>query len=348
MIILSLHLAVLHGQTDTICFNDTILYEVPASVNSGYTWNISGGTIIYSSENMDSVIVVWNESEGLHSVEVTKQSDTYCTGDPEILEVFVYKPSINLGQDLKICKGNTEKIVIDTGYDKYLWNNEPGTNEFIASSGGIVTLEVKDKYGCWSKDNITVTEDKNPAPVADFTINPIDAGIYEELFFYNNSSNATKYLWNFGDGESSELYQPNHSYSTTGNYDVSLWVWSESGCSDSLIVPNAVAITDDCRMIFPNGFMPDKNGPSGGYYNPVQREDNNTIFHPLHRNVDKYELKIYNRWGELIFISRDINIGWDGYYKGKLAPQDTYLYTVRSKCISGKIISTTGSVTLIY
>jgi hypothetical protein len=50
----------------------------------------------------------------------------------------------------------------------------------------------------------------------------------------------------------------------------------------------------------------------------------------------------------MVFKSRDIDIGWDGYYKGKLAPQDTYLYIVKSKCISGKEISTTGSITLIY
>jgi gliding motility-associated-like protein len=501
MIILSLHLSVLKGQTDTICFNDTILYEVTASKNSKYYWNVSGGTIIYTSEIMDSVIVVWNE-EGLHFVEVTKQSDNYCTSEPEEQEVFVYKPSIDLGQDIKICEGSSEIIVFDPCYEEYWWNNKPGTNEFIVNSNGVVTLEVKDKYGCWSKDNVTVIESKNPipdfmvhidsvnrsvsllnltdslwlyhwdfgngsysdeynpgshsysdfgtyeisltaqtngcsgiilkevsfpeplisdfeavykgcapsevtfinhstgadtyfwdfgngessvyenpktvyenpgiyevslyaknnkaleisksiiivnqTPTANFDFSLAEPASFEEIYFFNRSSNATKYLWDFGDGEFSELYEPTHSYSSIGEYDIILWAWSENGCSDSLLVRNAITVTQDCQIIFPNGFIPDKYGPSGGYYNPSKKEENNKIFHPLHKNINEYELRIYNRWGEMVFKSRDIDIGWDGYYKGKLAPQDTYLYIVKSKCISGKEISTTGSITLIY
>jgi hypothetical protein len=50
----------------------------------------------------------------------------------------------------------------------------------------------------------------------------------------------------------------------------------------------------------------------------------------------------------LIFSSLNINQGWDGYYKGKLAPQDTYIYHVKATCLSGEEIKATGSVTLIY
>jgi gliding motility-associated-like protein len=502
MIILSLPLAVINGQTDTLCFNDTILYTLSSPGSSVYNWNVQGGLIIGSSENKDSVTVVWNISEGLHTVEVTKLSDTYCTSEPKVLKVFVYKPTVDLGMDVAICEGSSEIIKVDNGYDEYLWNNQPGTNEFTVSSGGVVSLQVKDKYGCWAQDNITVIENVNPAPdftmivdtvnrsvsltnlsdslwqyhwdfgdgaqsdeynpgshsysgsgkydislteytngcsgvlvkevnftdnlvsafeslykgcapatvtfvnhstgadaylwdfgngdtsvdenpvttyekpgiyevsltaskdkteeisksiitvnkgpEANFDFSPAGAEISEEINFFNQSSNAVRYVWNFGDGEFSDLYEPVHSYSSTGNYDVSLKVWSETGCSDSLVVKDAITVANNCRLIFPNGFVANKNGPTGGYYNPAQTDDNNEIFHPVYRDIDEYELKIYNRWGILIFVSRDINIGWDGYYKGKLAPQDTYLYTVKAKCLSGKEISTTGGITLIY
>ncbi len=348
MIILSSYGTVLKGQVDTICFNDTILYEVAVSDNSDYNWNVSGGSIIYSSENKDSVIVVWNQREGLNSVEVMKESENYCPSKPELLEVFVYKPVINLGDDLNMCEGVSEKIVTDPGYVSYWWNNQPGTNEFIVREEGVVTLEVEDKYGCWSKDEVIVTKSSDLLPEADFYISASEATIYEEIFYYNRSENAVRFLWDFGDGESSELFEPTHKYSAAGIYDISLWVWSEKGCADSLLAYNAITVTQDCRLIFPNGFIPDKSGPSGGYYNPAQNEENNKIFHPLSRNIDVYELRIYNRWGELVFVSKDVTIGWDGYYKGKLAPQDTYLYTVRSRCTSGEEIQTTGSVTLIY
>jgi gliding motility-associated-like protein len=499
---MSLHLTALKGQTDTVCFNDTILYEITDAKGSEYNWNVPGGTIIYSSENMDSVIVVWNKDEGLYFIEVTKQSASYCPGTPKVLEVFVYKPLIDLGPDVSICEGSNEIIVFNPGYEEYWWNNKPGTNEFIVNSNGIVTLEVKDKYGCWSKDQVNVIENKNPAPdfmaqidsvnisvslfnlsdslwqyhwdfgdgthsdeynpgshgfpdfgtyeisltarsngcsgvilkevsfleplISDFEAiykgcapaevtfinhstgadtyswefgngtssveeNPVTVyeypGIYEvslyarkneaisisksiitvspaptanfdisntepvsfeEIYFFNTSSNAVKYSWDFGDGESSGLYEPAHGYSSIGVYDVSLRVWSENGCSDSLLVPEAINVIQDCQLLFPSGFIPGKDGPSGGYYNPSRKEDDNTIFHPLYKNIDEYELRIYNRWGEMVFMTKDIDIGWDGYYKGKLAPQDTYLYIVKSRCVSGKEISTTGSITLIY
>jgi len=502
MIILALHWAALTGQTDTICFNDTILYEISGPESSEYNWIISGGSIIYSSTHKDSVIVVWNESVGSHSLEVTELAESNCTSEPEVLDVFVYKPSVNLGEDMEICKGSSEIIVLESDYEEYIWNNQPGTNEFIVSTEGIIILEVKDKYGCWASDSITVTENENPepdfivnvdtlnrsvslfnltdstwqyywdfgdgtwsedynpgihyysdfgtyeitliasangcsgmfskevsiiepltsdfmavfegcapveitfinlstgaetyywdfgngnssneenpktiysepgiydvslyakkdtvvkisektitvneAPVADFDVNPSETNLFEEISFLNMSSNAISYLWDFGDGESSESYEPTHSYSSKGVYDVTLSVWSESGCFDSLLVNNAITITQDCRILFPTGFIPNKNGPSGGYYNPVQKADNNEIFHPIYEDIDEYEIRIYNRWGELVFVSRNIDIGWDGYYKGKLAPQDTYIYEAKSRCSSGKEISTVGSVTLIY
>jgi gliding motility-associated-like protein len=502
MIMLSLHGAVLTGQADTICFNDTILYAIPGTENSAYNWIISGGTIIYYSTRKDSVIVVWNESTGLHSVEVTERNENYCTSEPEVLEVFVYKPSVNLGGDVEICEGSSEVLVVEPDYEEYFWNNQPGTNEFVVSTAGIISLEVIDKYGCRATDNLTVTVNENPepdfivdidtlnrsvsafnlsdstwqyqwnfgdstfsddynpgihyyssygsyeitlnasangcsgmtsvvvnitdpikadfmavyegcapvevafinlstgadtyywdfgngnsssdenpttiysepgiygvtlyakkdtairiskttitvneAPVADFEVNPAETNRFEEIQFINRSSNAVNYVWNFGDGESSELYEPTHSYASSGIYDVTLSVWSEAGCTDSLMINNAITITQDCRILFPTGFIPNKNGPSGGYYNPAQKVDNNEIFHPICEKIDEYELRIYNRWGELVFISRDIDIGWDGYYNGKLAPQDTYMYEAKSKCSSGEEIATIGSVTLIY
>ncbi len=502
LIILSLHWAALSGQTDTICFNDTILYEISGPESSEYSWIISGGSIIYSSINNDSVIVVWNKSVGWHSLEVTELNENNCTSDPEVLEMYVHEPSVDLGEDVEICEGSSEVLILESDYVEYLWNNQPGTNEFIVDTGGIIILEVKDKYGCWATDSIIVIENKNPepdfivdvdtldwsvfvfnlsdstwqylwdfgdgtysdeynpgihqysdygtyeitltasangcsgttsyevdisepltsdfiavyngcapveitftnlstgadtyywdfgngdssgnenpttlysepgiyevtlyaikdsievvsektivvseAPIAGFTVSPSEANAYQEINFINMSSNAVQYLWDFGDGEYSEIYEPIHIYSSHGVYDVTLSVWSEVGCFDSLLINNAITIIQDCRILFPTGFIPNKNGPSGGYYNPVQTIDNNEIFHPIYENIEEYELRIYNRWGELIFISRNIDIGWDGYYKGNLAPQDTYIYEAKAKCLTGEDISTVGSVTLIY
>ena len=502
MILLLLQSAVLKGQTDTLCFNDTILYNIPGPAGSEYDWQVSGGSIIYTSSNNDSVIVVWNESPGLHSLQVTQRNENGCTNDPQVLELFIYRPLIDLGGDIELCEGSGELLVMDPGYQEYLWNNQPGTNEFVVNTGGIITLEVKDSHGCWATDSITVTEMENPepeftisidtinrsvtvsnesdstwqfywefgdgivsvdynpgihvyseygtyfitltatagncsgavttevtftetitsdfialfegcapvevtfmnqstgaesyywdfgngnysdeenpgtiysepgtyevslhavngsdevisrktiiineAPIAGFTVSPSEANTYEDINFINMSSNAVQYAWDFGDGETSEQYEPVHSYSSDGLYDIILWVWSETGCKDSLMVNNAITITQSCRILFPNGFIPNKNGPGGGYYNPAQIIDNNEIFHPIYEDIVEYEIRIYNRWGELVFTSKDIEMGWDGYYKGKLASQDTYIFEAKSRCSTGQEISTVGSVSLIY
>jgi len=63
--------------------------------------------------------------------------------------------------------------------------------------------------------------------------------------------------------------------------------------------------------------------------------------------VVEYNLYIYNRWGELMFESKDVDVGWDGYYNGKLCPQDVYIWKVEGKFINGKTFEKTGDVTLL-
>jgi gliding motility-associated-like protein len=63
--------------------------------------------------------------------------------------------------------------------------------------------------------------------------------------------------------------------------------------------------------------------------------------------VKKYELSVYNRWGELLFESKDPKIGWDGYYRDKLCQQDIYVWKIKATSNAGKAIIKTGDVTLL-
>jgi len=346
MMFLALHFTCLHAQTDTVCFNDTILYRLPALDDSEYEWTIGGGSVIYSSYHRDSVIVVWNEATGLYSIEAVRVNQNLCASVPEKLEVFVEIPTLELGEDRTICQGSSNLIFAEPGFEEYLWNFQPGTNEYLITTEGMLTLEVLDKFGCRATDSIYISEES--VPVANFTLMPDETTLNTEVSFINRSAGAITFLWEFGDGETSELFEPVHSYTSGGEFDVSLSVWSESGCFDSLLLSNAVAVSQDCRILFPKGFIPDKNGPGDGFYDPSQRIDDNEIFHPIFENIDALEIKIYNRWGELVFMSSDPGKGWDGYYNGKLAQQDTYIYTAKARCVTGGEISSTGSVTLIY
>jgi gliding motility-associated-like protein len=88
---------------------------------------------------------------------------------------------------------------------------------------------------------------------------------------------------------------------------------------------------------FPNTFTPNKNGL-------------NDFFTGKGTDITYFDLMIFNRWGELIFETEKLDEGWDGFYKGRLAEQDVYVWKVKYKtfCSHNKIISKIGHVTLLH
>jgi len=153
------------------------------------------------------------------------------------------------------------------------------------------------------------------------------------------------YLWDFGDGVFSTLAEPDYRYERPGSYDVTLTAFSEDGCADSLVIRDA--FTDKGMYIrFPNAFMPNRGGPTGGYYNRLTDEANQ-VFHPVTSGIATYELRIYSKAGLLVFGSDDPEMGWDGYYKGQLCSPGVYLWKVRGTFRNGQPIIMAGDVTLL-
>jgi hypothetical protein len=185
-----------------------------------------------------------------------------------------------------------------------------------------------------------------PKPSARFELSPDKAVIPEdEIRFQNYSAAAVRYLWSFGDGNTSEQFEPVHSYQKYGNYDVSLTVFSEKGCSDSLAVLNAF-FGSAYYIEFPNAFIPNTGGPSGGVYSS-RIDESAQVFHPSSSGVSDYHLKIFSKPGVLIFETNDINVGWDGYYKGQLSNSGVYIWKVRGNFSNGEPFTKMGDVTLL-
>ena len=180
--------------------------------------------------------------------------------------------------------------------------------------------------------------------------------------FFNYSRDATYYAWNFGDineewtngalAESpeniSEEFEPSHIYEFVGSKDVLLVGWNEF-CKDTLFKKDAVYVSPAGALLFPNVFRPNPGGGSGGYYDPNNPTTVNTIFFPgVIDQVLEYDLYIYNRWGEMIFHSQEVNHGWDGYVKERLAKQGVYIWKVKGKYTNGKNFVEEGDVTLLH
>lgn len=207
-----------------------------------------------------------------------------------------------------------------------------------------VVLEVIGQDGTTSTSSSVISV--FPKPSARFEITPDKVTIpEEEVRFQNYSAAAVKYLWNFGDGITSGQFEPYHRYDKYGNYNVSLKVYSENGCSDSLTVLNAFS-GSAYYIEFPNAFIPNTGGPSGGVYSS-KSDESAQVFHPSFSGISEYHLKIFSKLGVLIFETNDINIGWDGYFKGQLNDPGVYIWKVRGNFNNGEPFTKMGDVTLL-
>ncbi len=185
-----------------------------------------------------------------------------------------------------------------------------------------------------------------PRPVARFEVSEGNPYIPdEEVRFYNYSQNTVKWEWDFGDGDTSDEFEPSHFYDKPGSYSVKLKVFSEFGCADSMIITNAFA-DNSCYINFPNVFVPNEGGPTGGFYSS-RTDMQEEVFHPVWSGITSYNLRIFSKRGVLIFETNDIDIGWDGYYKGQKVEPGVYVWKVRGTFKNGEPFVKGGDVTVL-
>lgn len=167
----------------------------------------------------------------------------------------------------------------------------------------------------------------DPLPDAAFTQSSYTITDLENtIHFTNLSAGASAYNWYFGDGTPmSQVVDPIHTYNfdENGTYQVMLVAFSPAGCSDTAY--SSFQFAEELVFWVPNSFTPD-----GNEYNQVFLPIFSSGYDPYN-----YNLSIYNRWGELIFESNDMTIGWDGTYvsSGKIheSQDDVYTWKIRYK-----------------
>ncbi|MDD3875114.1 MAG: PKD domain-containing protein [Bacteroidales bacterium] len=138
-----------------------------------------------------------------------------------------------------------------------------------------------------------------PAPVADFSFSPNPAYTGSNVSFSNTSTNATTYLWYFGDGGTDTELNPTYNYSVAGTYTIELYVQNNHNCTDS--TSQEIIVEENVTFYVPNAFTPNGNNINDRF-GPVGIGINNETF----------EMYIFDRWGGLQFHSNDINNFWNG------------------------------------
>jgi gliding motility-associated-like protein len=211
-----------------------------------------------------------------------------------------------------------------------------------------VELTVTGPGGVSSKSQVVQAY---PSPKAYFEVTPAAVFVNDQKVRCFNLSQPpdNTYLWEFGDGDTSKLKEPYHKYMEEGTYDITLWAFSENGCTDKYVLSPAVEVTPAGEIRFSSVFTPNKEGPieidelpTGGI------EIDQFFFPPIREKVLKYKLQIFNRLGVLIFQSDNINKAWNGYYKGQLCPQGVYVWYVEAKFADGTPYKKVGNVTLLH
>ena len=176
-----------------------------------------------------------------------------------------------------------------------------------------VALTVTSGNGCVDSllmvDYITV----HPLPDAVFSTDPERVtNIIDPVFSLTDLStaNVVAWNWNFGNGQQSWEQNPVSAYSDTGSYVIELIVETPYGCFDT--VSYTVQVEPNFTFHIPNSFTPNGDGV-------------NDYFFGIGEYIKNYRMEIYDRWGELIFLSSNMEYSWDGRYKGKDVQQGQYV-----------------------
>lgn len=301
-----------------ICPGDTVVLTAPASVDGKYSWQPSGGV---SKHDIRSPFV----SPAVSSIYTVTYTDL--CGEP-VTDTFdvslsaVQKP--DLGNDTILC--GTDSLLLKPGgtYSAYRWHDGTANPFYTASADGFVWLEVLTEGGCMYGDTIHISFRE----AIELNLGADTAVCAASGFMLSGPEGMDAYLWN--DGSTGGSLPVNRS----GVYILTIRDSSFCPVSDTIRVTVDPGLFGK-ELYLPNAFSPDANGINETFPDPVPYSGN------------YYELKIFSRWGEMLFVSTTPEHTWNGSYRGSTVAAGVYLYMLSYTGCDGKGHSEYGTVTLL-
>jgi gliding motility-associated-like protein len=313
------------GNDVNICIGDTT--QLTATGGESYNW--TNGTFLD-----DNLIFNPNATPDttMEFIVTVTDSNTCVNMDSVIVSVFI----IETISDQSICLEDSVQLdVFGSIGNAYTWtpstylSNPNIANPYSTAQEDITYyVSVSDVQGCSDQDSVIITV--LSVPIASFTPE-IEAGCEGVVVkFTNTSIDGFSFDWLFGDGGTTTDESPTYAFPYGEDFTATLTVTNTNGCIDNSTFSGSALDFDDYFDIFiPNVFTPNGDGENDIFAVEVAGELN-----------DCSDLKIYNRWGQIIFISTGGNTKWDGYTNVGLAvPEGTYFFVVE---ING--IKKSGSV----
>lgn len=306
----------LHNDTIVIC--PGIEYELDA----GNYFNIYN----WSNGSTGSSIMVSEEGQ----YWVTASTKLGCVKSDTVY-IKVDHPKIDLGKDTGSC--NPGEIVLDAGpaFETYLWQDGSTSQTFIVQTTGQYIITGTNSFGCKASDTVEVFV-FDPAFSQNFTV---ATDLHPDISFFNQTEHAVSYLWDFGDGETSEVKNPVHHYNSVGEYIVVLQATSNDGCIETT---NSIVKIIPFKLFTPNAFRPDSE------------ISENRIFRPVSEGIDpeNYKFQIFNRVGSTVFETQNPEACWDGNMPNATpAGPAIYVWVVKFMDLQGYHHIQKGTVMLV-
>jgi gliding motility-associated-like protein len=278
--------------------------------------SLPGGSYLWSTGSNSPSISI--SAAGVYWLQVSNQG---CARRDSIDVTIKPVPAINLGQDTVLCKGQTLLLDAANVNATYQWQDGSTAADYLVSKSGDYTVKVT-ANGCDTSGSIKVDYTQKPQVylAKDTTL------CVTQTLTLNASYPLSDYSWQ--DGSANSTYFVDKA----GTYIVE--------------VSNICGITRDssvisfencqCKFYLPSAFTPDNNGV-------------NDYFKPIPQCVySNYEMKIFNRWGHLVFVSNQTQPGWDGKMDAHPQPPDTYVWYLSYRDgLTGKYVQKKGTVVLV-
>ncbi|NNM16280.1 MAG: T9SS type B sorting domain-containing protein, partial [Bacteroidia bacterium] len=316
----------------TICFGDcsgsasvsvingtppfSYLWSDPAMQTTPTATNLCAGTYMVTISDsfgcvaQDSVII----PDGALLVSTPFTTDAYCGG---------------------LCFGTADANPSGGSAPySFAWSDGQTAQTATSLCPGTYTVLITDANGCTTTNSATVLFSNNkPATNAGTASDTIYLGQSTYLFSTGNANYAYSWQPPFTLGTPNEQLTLATPESNT-NYIVT--VTDSNGCTNSDTIRIIVRRPDciESELFVPNAFTP--NG-----------DNNNDVMYVRGDGFSEIFLRVYNRWGELLFETKDKNVGWDGIYKSKPVPPGVYVYYIKVICWGEETFEKKGNVTVI-
>lgn len=327
----------------TVCAPGAIKFYDASQGSVAWQWDFGDGT----TSNLQNPGHMYEEP-GDYTVALTVTSPESCT-DTKTVNNFIkvlVSPKAGFYADTVVCT-TVPVAFIDTSTGANTWSWNFGVEDtftvdtiqfpfytYMEPGQYTVTQAVTNTLGCPDTLIKELYIEAIPYPTSYFEPDTEALQLPDTLIqLFNYSQDFTGVLWDFDNGDSSVVLNPLANYQDSGLYNIVLYAYNDLGCVDTFDI--MFQVYEQETFFVPNSFTPDG-------------DDLNETWNVYGRGISEITVRIFDRWGKMVFMSKSVDQPWDGTdFNGDPVPQGVYTYSVDLLWYRGRAFSRQGTITIM-